>query len=129
MEVILQLPPIRDRGSIQINNLFFESKSFQIAPESAPELDRLAEIVKENPDIEIQIEGHTDNVGKKKDNLILSEKRAAAVAEYLFQKHSISKARIQTKGFGDSVPLSKNDSEDARKKNRRVNFTILKKSK
>ncbi|OOV40313.1 hypothetical protein B1J93_18530 [Leptospira kirschneri serovar Pomona] len=129
VEVILQLPPIRDRGSIQINNLFFESKSFQIAPESAPELDRLAEIVKENPDIEIQIEGHTDNVGKKKDNLILSEKRAAAVAEYLFQKHSISKARIQTKGFGDSVPLSKNDSEDARKKNRRVNFTILKKSK
>ncbi|EMK07850.1 MULTISPECIES: OmpA family protein [Leptospira] len=129
VEVILQLPPIRDRGSIQINNLFFESKSFQIAPESAPELDRLAEIVKENPDIEIQIEGHTDNVGKKKDNLILSEKRAAAVAEYLFQKHSISKARIQTKGFGDSVPLSKNDSEEARKKNRRVNFTILKKSK
>ncbi|WP_082281225.1 OmpA family protein [Leptospira kirschneri] len=129
VEVILQLPPIRDRGSIQINNLFFESKSFQIAPESAPELDRLAEIVKENPDIEIQIEGHTDNVGKKKDNLILSEKRAAAVAEYLFQKHSISKARIQTKGFGDGVPLSKNDSEDARKKNRRVNFTILKKSK
>ncbi|WP_061227122.1 OmpA family protein [Leptospira interrogans] len=129
VEVILQLPPIRERGSIQINNLFFESKSFQIAPESAPELDRLAEIVKENPDIEIQIEGHTDNIGKKKDNLILSEKRAAAVAEYLFQKHSISKTRIQTKGFGDSVPLSKNDSEEARKKNRRVNFTILKKSK
>ncbi|EMI65847.1 OmpA family protein [Leptospira noguchii] len=129
VEVILQLPSIRDRGSIQINNLFFESKSFQIAPESIPELNRLAEIVKENPDIEIQIEGHTDNVGKKKDNLILSEKRAAAVAEFLFQKHSISRERIQTKGFGDSVPLSKNDSEEGRKKNRRVNFTILKKSK
>ncbi|EMS83803.1 OmpA family protein [Leptospira noguchii] len=129
VEVILQLPSIRDRGSIQINNLFFESKSFQIAPESIPELNRLAEIVKENPDIEIQIEGHTDNVGKKKDNLILSEKRAAAVAEFLFQKHSISRERIQTKGFGDSVPLSKNDSKEGRKKNRRVNFTILKKSK
>ncbi|EMO54024.1 OmpA family protein [Leptospira noguchii] len=129
VEVILQLPPIQDRGSIQINNLFFESKSFQIAPESILELNRLAEIVKENPDIEIQIEGHTDNVGKKKDNLILSEKRAAAVAEFLFQKHSISKERIQTKGFGDSTPLNKNDSEEGRKKNRRVNFTILKKSK
>ncbi len=129
VEVILQLPSIRDSGSIQINNLFFESKSFQIAPESIPELNRLAEIVKENPDIEIQIEGHTDNVGKKKDNLILSEKRAAAVAEFLFQKHSISRERIQTKGFGDSVPLSKNDSEEGRKKNRRVNFTILKKNK
>ncbi|EMO40698.1 OmpA family protein [Leptospira noguchii] len=129
VEVILQLPSIRDSGSIQINNLFFESKSFQIAPESIPELNRLAEIVKENPDIEIQIEGHTDNVGKKKDNLILSEKRAAAVAEFLFQKHSIFRERIQTKGFGDSVPLSKNDSEEGRKKNRRVNFTILKKSK
>ncbi|EQA73323.1 OmpA family protein [Leptospira noguchii] len=129
VEVILQLPPIQDRGSIQINNLFFESKSFQIAPESILELNRLAEIVKENPDIEIQIEGHTDNVGKKKDNLILSEKRAAAVAEFLFQKHSISKERIQTKGFGDSAPLNKNDSEEGRKKNRRVNFTILKKSK
>ncbi|UOG41999.1 OmpA family protein [Leptospira noguchii] len=129
VEVILQLPSIRDSGSIQINNLFFESKSFQIAPESIPELNRLAEIVKENPDIEIQIEGHTDNVGKKKDNLILSEKRAAAVAEFLFQKHSIFRERIQTKGFGDSVPLSKNDSEEGRKKNRRVNFTILKKNK
>ncbi|EMM98245.1 OmpA family protein [Leptospira noguchii] len=129
VEVILQLPPIQDRGSIQINNLFFESKSFQIAPESIPELNRLAEIVKENPDIEIQIEGHTDNVGKKKDNLILSEKRAAAVAEFLSQKYSIPKERIQTKGFGDSTPLNKNDSEEGRKKNRRVNFTILKKSK
>ncbi|AOP32867.1 hypothetical protein A0128_02660 [Leptospira tipperaryensis] len=127
VEVVLQLPPIRERGTIQINNLFFETKSFQIAQESVPELDRLAEIVKENPEIEIQIEGHTDNVGKKKDNLLLSEKRALAVAEYLSKKHSIPMERIQTRGFGDSVPLNKNDSDEDRKKNRRVNFTILKK--
>lgn len=127
VEVVLQLPPIQERGTIQINNLFFESKSFQIAPESAPELDRLAEIVKENPEIEIQIEGHTDNVGKKKDNLLLSEKRALAVAEYLSKRHSIPMQRIQTRGFGDSVPLNKNDSDEGRRKNRRVNFTILKK--
>lgn len=127
VEVVLQLPPIQERGTIQINNLFFESKSFQIAPESGPELDRLAEIVKENPEIEIQIEGHTDNVGKKKDNLLLSEKRALAVAEYLSKKHSIPMGRIQTRGFGDGVPLYKNDSDEGRRKNRRVNFTILKK--
>ncbi|MCG6166702.1 OmpA family protein [Leptospira sanjuanensis] len=127
VEVLLQLPPIRERGTIQINNLFFESKSVQIAPESAPELDRLAEIIKENPEIEIQIEGHTDNVGKKKDNRLLSEKRAKAVAAYLSQKHSIPAARIQTRGFGDEMPLAKNDSEEGRKRNRRVNFTILKK--
>lgn len=122
----MQLPPIQERGTIQINNLFFESKSFRIVPESEPELNRLAEIMKENPDIKIQIEGHTDNVGKKKDNLLLSEKRAIAIAEYLSQKHSIPMERIKTRGFGDSVPLSKNDSEEGRRKNRRVNFTILK---
>ncbi|XDD51879.1 OmpA family protein [Leptospira sp. WS92.C1] len=127
IEVLLQLPAIRERGTIQINNLFFESKSFEIARESVPELDRLAEIVKENPEIEIQIEGHTDNVGKKKDNLLLSEKRAIAVAEYLSKKHSIPMERIQTRGFGDRAPLDKNDSEEGRRKNRRVNFTILKK--
>lgn len=127
VQVTLKLPQIRENGSIQINNLFFESKSYEIAPESAPELDRLAEIVKENPDVEIRIEGHTDNVGKKKDNLILSEKRAQAVAEYLSKKHSISAQRIQTVGFGDKVPLNQNDTEENRRKNRRVNFTILKK--
>ncbi|AXR67675.1 OmpA family protein [Leptospira mayottensis] len=126
VEVLLQLPPIQERGTIQINNLFFESKSFRIVPESEPELNRLAEVMKENPDIKIQIEGHTDNVGKKKDNLLLSEKRAIAIAEYLSQKHSIPMERIKTRGFGDSVPLSKNDSEEGRRKNRRVNFTILK---
>ncbi|HNU43575.1 MAG TPA: OmpA family protein, partial [Cyclobacteriaceae bacterium] len=91
-----------------------------------PELDRLAQILDENPTIKIEIQGHTDNVGNKQALQQLSENRVMAVREYLIKK-GIKKDRITGKGFGPNKPIAPNDTEENRQRNRRVEFQIVKK--
>jgi outer membrane protein OmpA-like peptidoglycan-associated protein len=74
--------------------------------------------------MKIAINGHTDNIGKPADNLLLSEKRAASVLAFLISKN-IQSDRISSFGFGESKPLTSNDSEENRAINRRVEFSIL----
>ncbi|MBN8652871.1 MAG: OmpA family protein [Cytophagales bacterium] len=122
----LFLMPIEEGESILLNNVFFEQGKPILKSQSFPELDRLAQILEENPTIKIEIQGHTDNVGNKLALQELSENRVMAVREYLINK-GIKKDRITGKGFGPNKPIAPNDTEENRQRNRRVEFQIMKK--
>jgi outer membrane protein OmpA-like peptidoglycan-associated protein len=111
---------------IVLKNIFFETGKFELLPQSFAELDKLANTLKENPETFIKINGYTDNVGKKQDNITLSLNRAKAVFDYLVQK-GIDAARLSHEGFGDKNPISTNDTESGREQNRRVEFILSKK--
>lgn len=111
--------------TIVLNNLIFAQGKANIDPKSYAELDEVAQMMKENSKIEIQLEGHTDNVGSSKANLKLSEERVEAVKKYLVSQ-GVPKSRIQTKAFGGSQPLRNEMTPEARAKNRRVEMRILK---
>lgn len=122
----LYLAPIEIGQTIRLNNIFFDFGNATLRAESYPELDRVVKVLQDNPNLEIEMSGHTDNVGAAEANLILSEQRANTVKKYLVEKN-ISENRIITKGYGESKPLASNDTEAGRQQNRRVEFTILKK--
>jgi outer membrane protein OmpA-like peptidoglycan-associated protein len=122
----LYLVPIEVGESIQLKNVFFVQSKAELKPESYPELDRLVQILKENATMEIELQGHTDNLGVAQANLTLSEKRVEAVKAYLVQK-GISALRISGKGFGGSRPVAPSDTEANRQLNRRVEFRVTKK--
>jgi len=111
--------------TIVLNHLIFAQGKAVIDSKSFPELDELAQMMKENTKIEIQLEGHTDNTGSPKANLELSQDRVDAVKKYLVEK-GISKSRIKTKAFGGSQPLRNEMTPEAKAANRRVEMRILK---
>jgi len=111
--------------TIVLNNLIFARGNANIDPKSYAELDEVAQMMKENSRIEIQLEGHTDNVGSPKANLKLSEDRVEAVKKYLASQ-GVSKNRIKTQAFGGTQPLRNEMTPEARAKNRRVEMRILK---
>ena len=112
--------------AITLSNIFFKTNKWELLPKSSTELDELAEIMVREPDMEIQIRGHTDDTGSPEENLKLSENRAKAVAEYL-KTNGISVQRINYKGYGSSEPVANNETEEGKQKNRRVEFLIVKK--
>lgn len=120
------LAPIEIGQKITLNTIRFEQSKFDLLPASLPELDRIAQMLTENSTMEILLEGHTDNVGDFDANVQLSKDRVEEVKRYLSTKN-INAKRIQTKGYGPTRPISPNTTEESRKQNRRVEFTILKK--
>ena len=112
--------------AIKLEKVLFERGSSILLRNSYKEIDKLAKFMNENPTIEIELSGHTDNLGNADLNLDLSEKRVYKVQNYLIEK-GISKKRITGKGFGGSKPIANNDKELTRKLNRRVEFKITKK--
>jgi outer membrane protein OmpA-like peptidoglycan-associated protein len=110
--------------TVVLNNLIFAQGKANINSKSYPELDEVAQMMKENSKIEIQLEGHTDNVGNAKANLKLSEDRVGAVKKYLVSQ-GVPKGRIKTKAFGGTQPLRNEMTPEARAKNRRVEMRIL----
>jgi OmpA-OmpF porin, OOP family len=122
----LFLVPIQKGETVRINNIFFEFREYQLLPESFSELNRIVNLINENPTMQIQINGYTDNVGGSSANLSLSKQRANAVAEYLTEK-GISKSRLKIKGYGAKKPLESNETEEGRSRNRRVEFEIIEK--
>jgi outer membrane protein OmpA-like peptidoglycan-associated protein len=86
-------------------------------------LNKLADVLKQNPDTYIEVQGHTDSKGADAYNMTLSQKRATSVANYLI-KRGVSSSRITTKGYGETAPVASNDTEEGRAQNRRVNFLI-----
>jgi len=109
------------RKPIVLNNIFFETGKAVLQKESFPELDKLVSLLSKSQ-MMIEVRGHTDNKGDEKKNQLLSEERAKAVVDYLISK-KINKNRLFYKGFGSSKPLTSNNTEEGRQKNRRVEFT------
>lgn len=109
---------------MRLNNLIFEVGNSRIDPESYGELDLLVNMMKENPSMVIQLEGHTDYVGIAADNLRLSQRRVESVRSYLGSK-GVAKSRIKTKAFGGTQPLSRDNTPEAHRLNRRVEVRIL----
>ncbi|NVO31496.1 OmpA family protein [Hymenobacter lapidiphilus] len=122
----LYLVPFAVGQTIKLNNIFFTQSKYYLRENSYPELLRLVAILKEYPQIEIRLEGHTDNQGEPQLNVKLSLDRVNEVKKYLVQK-GINGSRISTEGFGGGKPVASNDQEETRKLNRRVEFRITKK--
>ena len=108
-----------------LKNIFFETKQTELKPESIVELNRVIQLMNDNPKMKILISGHTDNVGKPQDNLTLSNGRALSVSSYLLSSKQIAKDRIQFKGFGASKPISDNNTEEGKALNRRTELSVL----
>ncbi|MEO0340526.1 MAG: OmpA family protein, partial [Bacteroidota bacterium] len=109
---------------IILKNIFFETASAALLPESTKELQRLYQLLIDNPSMNIQINGHTDDIGKDEDNLTLSRNRAEAVYNYLITQ-GIVKDRLSFKGYGESIPIESNDSAPGRQANRRTEFVVV----
>ena len=103
--------------------ILFAFDRADVSPGSEKNLNDLTTVLKKYPDTDIEIQGHTDNKGEVDYNKTLSEKRAAAVAEYL-KANGIAVSRVAIKGFGESAPKYTNDTEAGRAQNRRVEFLI-----
>lgn len=120
----IALEPIEANASIVLKNVFFDVNKFELKPESQVELDRLVQLLNDNPTLKIEISGHTDNVGKPADNLALSNNRAKAVVSYLVSKN-IAVTRLTSKGYGETKPIADNKTEEGRAKNRRTEVKIV----
>lgn len=112
------------REPIVLENVFFATASAELKSESKVELDKLKVLLEENKSLHIQLNGHTDNVGKPEDNLMLSDARAKAVMEYLISQ-GIDQKRLKAKGFGETKPRHSNESVSGRAANRRTEFEVL----
>ncbi len=121
----IAMDSLREEKAITLNNINFENNSFALSSSSFEELDRLILLLRDNPEINIEISAHTDNIGSSYYNNILSNKRAQSVMDYLVE-NQISRGRIVVKGYGFSKPLVPNDTEEHRAINRRVEFKVIK---
>jgi outer membrane protein OmpA-like peptidoglycan-associated protein len=119
----ITLQPIELNASLTFRNIEFTSNSFQLPVDATIELNKLLQVLVENPSIQISINGHTDNIGKQSDNQLLSENRAKAIVDWLINK-GINTNRLRFKGYGDSQPIGDNKTETGRSKNRRTTVTI-----
>lgn len=119
------LQKIKVGGMVVLNNIFFDTNRFNLLPESKVELQQLIQFLNANPQISIQISGHTDDVGDDKSNLVLSGNRAKTVYDYLIT-NKVSPSRLSYKGYGESKPVDENNTEQGRKNNRRTEFIITK---
>jgi outer membrane protein OmpA-like peptidoglycan-associated protein len=120
------LTPLEVGATVNLENVLFDRGNATMLPGSYETLDEVVELLKENPDLEIEVAGHTDNQGRADLNLALSEERAVAVKQYLVEQ-GVDAGRIVERGYGGTRPLVSNAIEEERSKNRRVEFTILKK--
>lgn len=122
----LKLIPIEEGQIVRLNNIFFATGKSTLSSESFPELNRIAISMTENKTLAIELGGHTDNTGSAEFNIKLSQDRADSVREYLIGK-GIEPDRVGSKGYGETVPVAKNDTPEGQQQNRRVEFKILKK--
>ncbi len=109
---------------MRLDNLIFEVGKSKIDPESYAELDILLRLMAEHPNMVIQLEGHTDYLGDPRANMRLSEQRVESVRDYLTSK-GVAKNRIKTKAFGGTKPISRDNTPEAHRLNRRVEVRIL----
>ncbi len=121
-EVYLQ--KIKEGKKIVLNNIFFETGKSELTETSKLEIQKLYELLNQNPLIKVEISGHTDNVGNDNSNMKLSQDRAAVVVGVLVGK-GIPSNRLVAKGYGKTQPIALNDTDENRQLNRRTEFKIL----
>lgn len=117
------LHPIRVGQSTVLKNIFYETASASLKTDSKTELERIAVFLNANPNVKIELSGHTDNVGDKIYNQKLSEKRAQSVYNYLIA-NGIAASRLTFKGYGDTKSVTSNDTEAGRQQNRRTEMAV-----
>ena len=111
--------------TVTLRNIHFLTASAELYEASKAGLDRLAEALQRHPKLRLEVGGHTDNVGKDEDNLVLSERRAKAVYDYLILR-GVNPERLTYRGYGETRPIATNDTPEGRAKNRRTTLTPLK---
>lgn len=110
--------------AIRLDKVYFDQSSYKLRPESREELEKLYRTLRDNPTLKIEIAGHTDNVGDKRLNQLLSENRARVIYNYLLQK-DIASSRLNHRGYGQNRPVAPNDTEANKSLNRRVEFVVI----
>jgi outer membrane protein OmpA-like peptidoglycan-associated protein len=120
----ISLEPLLKNSKEILNNIYFDSNKFELKDESKPELEKLTKLLKLNPNLTIEISGHTDDVGKDSENLTLSKNRAKSVYDYLII-NGLNPAQLKPIGYGETTPTVPNNSPENRAKNRRIEIKIL----
>ncbi len=115
---------VNDLGCWVLESINFETAKWEIQPDAYAELNEVVTVMKENPNLRVKVEGHTDSVGGSAYNQELSEKRAKAVMEYLIDQ-DIAPERLSYEGYGPSRPIAPNNTSLGRAKNRRVELTPM----
>lgn len=123
---MMRVSPIEVGSVVRLNNIFFDFAKATLKPESFPELDRVVTFLEENKTLELEIAGHTDNIGSDATNQKLSQARAQSVVDYLIV-NGVNQSRLIAKGYGESRPVAFNNTDEGRAMNRRVEFKVLKK--
>jgi len=118
-------PAPAPKPTLVFDTIYFAPNKTNISPFAAKALDRSGAILKENPQIKVEIGGHTDPAGPEKVNQKMSEKRAQSAKKYLMDKFGIAENRLVTKGYGSTKPVADNKTEEGRSKNRRAEFRII----
>ena len=119
----IYLQPVELNASVTFRNIQFANNSYLLPNAGLIELEKLVQVLTENPSLKVEIGGHTDNIGKPEDNLKLSTNRAKSIVDYLVSR-GIDITRLNFKGFGSTQPIADNNTEQGRAMNRRTTFTI-----
>jgi outer membrane protein OmpA-like peptidoglycan-associated protein/tetratricopeptide (TPR) repeat protein len=120
----MELKKTEKGKSFVLNNIYYQTGSDELFPESIIVLNEFAFFLKDHPEMKIEIQGHTDNTGNAQENIELSQKRAEKVIQFL-QEKGVDKANIRAKGYGAEKPIASNNTADGRSKNRRTEFLVL----
>ena len=122
--VIKEVPQEIKDVMVELSNTLFAFNKFNLNDKAQAGLNKVAKWLNDNPDINVEISGHTDSVGSEAYNQKLSEERAKSVYEY-FIHHGVSSNRLSYKGYGKSRPIATNDTDEGRQQNRRVELNII----
>jgi outer membrane protein OmpA-like peptidoglycan-associated protein len=124
LQLVALMQRIEQGKEFTLKNIFFDTGEYQLLEESKAELNLLVDFIKKDDRLFLEVGGHTDSDGAIENNLVLSEKRAKAVQDYLISQ-GVAQNRLTFKGYGEGAPLFPNDSEANKAKNRRTAFKVL----
>jgi peptidoglycan-associated lipoprotein len=130
LDTIMVLDRLEKNKIFVLNNIYFELDKSDIRVDAAVELDKLVELLNDNPEIKIEMSSHTDSIASNTYNIQLSQRRAESTVAYLIRK-GIAAERMVAKGYGEEKPIARNtnpdgsDNPDGRQRNRRTEFKIL----
>jgi len=122
----IELEPIEIGSEIDLYNIYYETNSYAILPNSESELNRLVMFLKNNSGLKVEIQGHTDSSGNSENNMTLSKERAKSVLDYLVEK-GVNSSMLIHSGYGDTQPIATNETIEGRTLNRRTTIKIIEK--